>query len=49
MAVIYIISVEVKMSHLFCGGLGTGLEHLGVVQVQEQVYVAGVDAESVDG
>lgn len=42
------IIVCAKISDLFCGGLGTGLEHLGVFQVQEQIQVAGVDAESVD-
>lgn len=36
------------MSDLFCVGLGTCLEDLGVFQVQKQVYVTGVDAESVD-
>jgi len=38
-----------QMAYLVCGGLGTGLEHLGVFKVQEQVQVTGVDAESVDG
>lgn len=42
------ITVYVKMSDLFCVGLGTCLEDLGVFQVQKQVYVTGVDAESVD-
>lgn len=36
------------MSDLFRGGLGTGLEHFGVFQVQEQVQVTGVDTKSVD-
>lgn len=35
------------MPDLFCSGLGTGLEHLGVIQVQEEVQVAGMDAERV--
>lgn len=33
---------------LFCGGLGTSLELLGVVQVQEEVKVTGLDPEGVD-
>lgn len=36
------------MSDLVCGSFGAGLEHLGLFQVQEQVQVTGVDAESVD-
>lgn len=42
------VHVKKKKSDLLCGGLGTRLEHFGVFQVQEQVQVTGVDAESVD-
>lgn len=36
------------MPDLFCGGLGKSLELLGVVQVQEEVQVTGLDAKRVD-
>lgn len=36
------------MPDLFCGGLGMSLELLGVVQVQEEVQVTGLDAKRVD-
>lgn len=36
------------MPDLFGSGLGMSLELLGVVQVQEEVQVTGVDAKGVD-